>query len=200
MMIEPPQLFSFRRCPYAMRARMALQIAQIPVQTVEVNLKNKPESLLKASPKATVPVLILSSGQILDESLDIMHWALTQSDPEHWLKSIDQALIAQNDGPFKHHLDRAKYKASLPDRESALAILHSLNARLETSAHLSRPTRSFTDVALMPFIRQFAAVDRAWFAAQPLPHLQRWLATFESSKLFTTIMAKSSPPASPPAP
>jgi glutathione S-transferase len=200
MMIEPPQLFSFRRCPYAMRARMALQIAQIPARTVEVSLKNKPEALIKASPKATVPVLILSSGQILDESLDIMHWALGQSDPEHWLQAIDTALIAQNDGPFKHHLDRAKYQASLPDRGAALAILHSLNARLETSDHLSRPTRSFTDVALMPFVRQFAAIDRTWFAAQPLPHLQRWLAAFESAKLFTTIMAKSSPPAAPPAP
>lgn len=199
-MIEPPLLYSFRRCPYAMRARMALHIARIPVQTHEVSLRNKPEALIKASPKATVPVLVLPCGTVIDQSLDIMHWALARADPEHWLHSIDTALIAHNDGPFKHHLDRAKYHASLPDRAAALTILQTLDARLETSAHLSCPTRSFTDTALMPFIRQFAAIDRAWFAAQPLPHLQRWLAALEASALFTAIMAKSSPPAAPPAP
>lgn len=199
-MIEPPLLYSFRRCPYAMRARMALTIAQIPVQTVEVSLANKPEALIKASPKATVPVLVLPGNTVIDQSLDIMHWALAQSDPEHWLQSIDTGLIAQNDGPFKHHLNRTKYQSSLPDRDSALAILQPLDARLESSAHLDGPTRGFTDVALMPFIRQFAAIDRAWFAAQPLPHLQRWLASLEASALFGAIMAKPSPPASPPAP
>ncbi len=200
MTAEQPLLYSFRRCPYAMRARMALHIAGIKVQTHEVSLAAKPPGLIDASAKATVPVLVLPDDQVIDESLDIMRWALNRSDPEQWLAANDHTLIAQNDGAFKHHLDRAKYQNSLADRDQALAILHELEARLATSAHLSRATRGFTDAALMPFIRQFAAIDKLWFAAQPLPKLQHWLAAFESSALFKTIMQKASPPAATPAP
>ena len=190
-----PRLFSFRRCPYAMRARMALLVSQTEFERIEVKLSATPADLLAASPKGTVPVLVIPGGTVIDESLDIMHWALARHDPENWLASIDPALIAANDGPFKHHLDRTKY----PQRHNsdpvahcaaALFILESLEPRLTARPHLGGAAPGFTDIALFPFVRQYAAIDPAWFAAQPLPSLQAWLAHHLASPLFAAAMAR----------
>ena len=169
--MTPPVLYSFRRCPYAMRARMALWVAGVTVTLREVKLAAKPPALIAASPKGTVPVLVLADGpddgSVIDQSLDIMRWALGQNDPEGWLAGEDAALIAANDGPFKHHLDRAKYPGRYEEedgtdhRAAALALLAPLEARLADAPYLCGETRSLTDIALLPFIRQFAAIDPA---------------------------------------
>ncbi|MET0309390.1 MAG: glutathione S-transferase [Sphingomonas sp.] len=191
--LAEPILYSFRRCPYAMRARLALLVSGVGCEIREVKLRDKPAALIAASPKATVPVLVLADGTVIDESLDIMRWALRRNDPEHWLDGEDEALIAANDGPFKHHLDRYKY----PDRHDSdpaghrgqgMALLEALERRLVSRAYLCGDRRSLTDAALMPFVRQFAAVDRAWFDAQPLPGVQRWLAVQLASPLFAEAM------------
>ena len=193
---DHPTLFSYRRCPYAMRARMALSISGIEYDLHEVILRDKPPEMLIASPKGTVPVLILQNGTVIDESLDIMRWALTRDDPEGWLGQ-DESLILSNDGPFKRALDRYKYPnrhgvsdASIP-RGEAMAFLDVLNDRLAEQPYLNGATRSLADVATFPFVRQFAATDRTWFDDQPLPHLRRWLDGLIASPLFVTIMARA---------
>jgi glutathione S-transferase len=197
--VSLPILYSFRRCPYAMRARMALWVAGVTVELREVKLAAKPPALLAASPKGTVPVLVLGDGEVIDQSLDIMRWALGQKDPEGWLAGDDAGLIAVNDGVFKHHLDRAKYPGRYEEdgmtdhRAAALALLAPLEARLEGAPYLTGETRALTDIALLPFIRQFAAIDAGWFAAQPLPHLQGWLAGLLASDLFAAVMGKYTP-------
>lgn len=183
-------LFSFRRCPYAIRARLALAISGIDVTVHEVKLSAKPAALLAVSAKATVPVLVLADGRVIDESLDIMRWALAQHDPEDWLAQTDAAVIATNDGAFKQHIDAWKYRASLVDRDAALTILAALDARLAARPQLGGERPGLTDMAILPFVRQFAAVDPAWFAGRPLPHLQRWLAAHLASPLFHCVMAK----------
>jgi glutathione S-transferase len=193
-----PVLYSFRRCPYAMRARMALLVSGQACHIREVVLRDKPAQMIAASPKATVPVLVLADGRVIDESLDIMRWALGQNDPEDWLGGEEAELIAQNDGPFKQHLDRYKYATRhgsdpLAHREAALAILTGLEARLKDRGNLCRESRSLTDMAIMPFVRQFAATDRDWFAARPLPRLQAWLARHEASALFEQAMVRLPP-------
>jgi glutathione S-transferase len=194
-----PILYSFRRCPYAMRARMALWVAGITVELREVKLAAKPPELIAASPKATVPVLVLADGTVIDESLGIMRWALAQDDPEQWLAGDDPAQIAVNDGAFKHHLDRAKYPGRYEGddgsdhRAAALALLHPLETRLERATYLCGEARTLTDIALFPFIRQFAAIDPEWFAAQPMPRLQTWLERHAASDLFASIMPKFAP-------
>ncbi|NLR69459.1 glutathione S-transferase [Novosphingobium sp. ERN07] len=197
-MNAPPILYSFRRCPYAMRARLAVAVSGTQVELREVKLSAKPAEMLSASPKGTVPVLVLPDGTVIDESLDVMRWALALNDPEHWLKCTDDALIARNDGPFKHDLDRYKYPErhgsdAMAHRTSGLAFLHELDTRLAGQGQLCGATRGLTDMAIMPFVRQFAAVDPAWFAGQPLPHLQRWLAGHLASDLFAAVMAKFAP-------
>ena len=193
-----PILYSFRRCPYAMRARMALWMAGIAAELREVKLAAKPPQLLAASPKGTVPVLVTPGGKVIDQSLEIMRWALAQNDPEGWLTGDDPALIAANDGPFKHHLDRTKYPTryeadGIDHRAAALALLLPLEARLAAHAQLCGERRSFTDIALFPFIRQFAAIDPEWFAAQPLPRLAVWLDAHCASDLFAAVMPKFAP-------
>lgn len=193
-----PILYSFRRCPYAMRARLAVAISGLACELREVKLLAKPAAMLAASPKGTVPVLVLPDGAVIDQSIDIMRHALACNDPEGWLARDDLALIEQNDGPFKHALDRYKYPERHPGdplvhRESGMAFLQGLDARLATSAQLCGARRGLADMALMPFVRQFAAVDRAWFDAQPLPHLQRWLAEHLASDLFTVVMERHKP-------
>lgn len=188
-----PILYSFRRCPYAMRARMALSVSATPHAIREVKLRDKPAEMLAASPKGTVPVLVLPDGQVIDESLDIMRWALARNDPERWLEGDDAALIAANDGPFKHHLDRYKYpdrhgSDPVEHRAKAVALLGDVDRRLAAQPYLCGETRALTDAAILPFVRQFAAVDRAWFDAQPLPGLQRWLAEGLASPLFIGVM------------
>lgn len=197
-MTDLPILYSFRRCPYAMRARMAVLVSGQEVELREVVLRAKPQPMLDASPKGTVPVLVLPDGQVIDESLDIMHWALGQNDPEDWLAGDDPALIAANDGPFKHHLDRYKYPSRhdsdpLVHRYAGLEHLIVLEQRLTQHRHLCGPHSTLADIALFPFVRQFAATDPDWFAAQPLPRLQNWLAGLVQSDIFTTAMLRLPP-------
>ena len=189
-----PILYSFRRCPYAMRAWMALLVSDTVFEIREVKLSDKPAELIAASPKATVPVLVLPEGQVIDESLDIMRWALGRHDPEHWLDGDDHALIEANDGAFKHHLDRYKYPDrygadAAEHRASGLAMLAHLEARLTSRRFLCGEHRSLTDAAIMPFVRQFAQVDRLWFDAQPLTAVQRWLSVQLASPLFVRTMS-----------
>jgi glutathione S-transferase len=200
-----PVLYSFRRCPYAMRARLAVSIAGIACELREIKLSAKPEAMLAASPKGTVPVLVLADGTVIDESFDIMRWALAANDPEGWLLREDAALIAANDGPFKRDLDRFKYAERhqadpMAHRASGLEFLRQLEARLATAAQLCGAERGITDAAIMPFVRQFAAVDPEWFAAQALPHVQGWLAGHLASDLFAAIMLRVTPwvPGDPP--
>ena len=202
----PPILYSFRRCPYAMRARLALASSGLSYELREVALRNKPPELLAVSPKGTVPVLVLPCGEVIDESLDVMLWALRQHDPEGWLTGdVDgmQALIGTNDGNFKQHLDRYKY----PNRHAAehtgdaqaFAASHraagadwlvSLQNRLLKKNWLFGDRASLADMAVLPFVRQFAHTDAAWFAAQPWPQLAAWLARFEASALYLGVMDK----------
>lgn len=191
-------LYSFRRCPYAMRARLALAISETSYMLREVLLARKPAEMLEASPKGTVPVLVLADDTVIEESIEIMRWALARNDPEGWLERDDTALIERNDGPFKHDLDRYKYpdrheSDPLTHRQRGMEFLSLLDERLSAQAHLCGPKRGIADAAIMPFVRQFAAVESEWFAAQPIPHLQKWLADHLSSPLFSAIMARFDP-------
>nr|WP_295770901.1 glutathione S-transferase [Rhodoferax sp.] len=197
-----PVLYSFRRCPYAMRARLALVASGTVCELREVVLAHKPAALLQASPKATVPVLVLPDGAVLEQSLHIMLWALRRNDPQHWLPASEQGmadalqLIGQCDGDFKTQLDRYKYpnRYALPDglahRAEGALFLHGLNARLGEHRHLSGAAFGLADAAVAPFVRQFAHTDPAWFAGQPWPALQRWLAAFEESGDYARVMVK----------
>ena len=193
-----PILFSFRRCPYAMRARLALVVSGVRCELREVRLREKPPMMLAASPKGTVPVLMLPGGQTIDESIDIMRWALSQHDPECWLSRDDPQLIAENDGPFKQSLDRYKYPERhgadpIAHRETGLAFLRQLDARLGAGGQLCGQARGLADAAIMPFVRQFAATDPAWFDAQPLEHLRAWLDGHLASDLFGAAMIRLTP-------
>lgn len=195
-------LYSFRRCPYAMRARMALRYSDVAVNIVEVSLKAKPAEMLALSSKGTVPVLSVD-GQVIDESLAIMHWALAQNDPQDWLLKDDPAgraqiaaLIEENDQVFKVHLNRYKYAERYPEqpmefyRAEGELFLRQLEGLLEGRDYLLADHPSLADVALMPFIRQFAHVDREWFDQTRYVRLQAWLQRFLESDLFTSIMKK----------
>jgi glutathione S-transferase len=193
-----PLLYSFRRCPYAMRARWAIAVSETRVVLREVKLSAKPEGMLAASPKGTVPVLLLPDGHVIDESLDIMRWALAARDPERWLEGDDPALIDRNDGPFKHALDRYKYPERygvdpLVHRAMGMAFLLELDDRLSRANQLCGSAQSLTDAAIMPFVRQFAAVDQRWFSDQPFHHLKHWLADHISSVLFNRVMLRVAP-------
>ncbi len=192
-------LYSFRRCPYAMRARLALRYAGVAVRIVEVSLKAKPAEMLALSPKGTVPVLSVD-GAVIDESLDIMRWALAQHDPDNWLLGDDPAvaaLIAENDQVFKHHLNRYKYAERYPDqpmehyRAEGEVFLQKLEGLLAGRAYLLADHPSLADMALAPFVRQFAHVDRDWFASTPYSRLQQWLEAIVQSPLFIAVMAKA---------
>lgn len=197
-----PILYSFRRCPYAMRARLALQVAGLAVEHREIALKNKPAEMLRASPKGTVPVLVLADGTVLEESLDIMRWALGRNDPLGWLGGDDAHrqdawdLIARNDGAFKFHLDRYKYPHrygladGLAHRKLARAFLNTLQDRLAIQDFLGDARFGLADSAIAPFVRQFAHTDPAWFAAQAWGHLAQWLQDFEVSAAFVRVMEK----------
>ncbi len=193
-----PVLYSFRRCPYAMRARLALAISETSGELREIKLTAKPAPMLAASAKGTVPVLVLPDGTVIDESLDVMRWALARRDPEGWLARDDAALIAANDGPFKHDLDRFKYPGRygsdpMAYRRRGAAFLQELEDRLSASSHLCGPVRGFADAAIMPFVRQFAATDPAWFEGQPFARLKVWLASYAGSNLFAAIMIRAAP-------
>jgi glutathione S-transferase len=201
--------YSFRRCPYAMRARLALAVSASPCELREVVLKDKPAELLAVSAKATVPVLVLASGEVIDQSLDIMRWALAQHDPAHWLPDTTQAagvnaLINECDQRFKHHLDRYKYPGRFAHQDTmtnpasavgqhrshAAQWLAELELRLQKSPGLFGQTAGLADMAIAPFVRQFAQTDLAWFEAQDWPHLDSWLKNILSSELFARVMHK----------
>jgi glutathione S-transferase len=181
-----------------MRARLALWVSRIPCELREVKLSAKPPQLLDASRKGTVPVLVMQGGTVIEESLDIIRWALARNDPEGWLERDSPTLIEANDGPFKYHLDRYKYPnrydgAPAEHRKAGLEILTRLEVRLKRHAQLCGAERGMADIAIFPFIRQFAATDPAWFNAMPLPRLRGWLKGHLRSNLFAAIMPKYAP-------
>lgn len=201
--VDYPVLYSFRRCPYAMRARMAISYSRITVELREVVLRAMPESLLVCSPKGTVPVLVLPDGAVLEESLDIMGWALTAHDPEHWQPVADTEaaadtarLIAANDTVFKPQLDRYKYAVRYPEypadhyRAQGERFMLQLEQRLLRHAWLIGGRMTVADVAIFPFVRQFAHVDRDWFCQAPYPQLQQWLDRLLEAGLFNAVMHK----------
>jgi len=195
-----PTLYSFRRCPYAIRARLALDASAQAYELIEVALRDKPAEMLRASPKGTVPVLIDTDGTVIDESLDIMLWALGRSDPEHWLPpELDdfatmRSLIRHFDEHFKGHLDRYKYPNRFTgadadlSRSEAVVSLQLLEARLQSSSYLFGNRMALADMAIVPFVRQFSKVDPPWFARLPLPKTARWLAAILDSPRFIRIM------------
>lgn len=196
-----PVLYTFRRCPYAIRARIALRYAGINVEQREVALRDKPAALLAISAKGTVPVLQLPDGKVIDQSLDIMSWALRHSDPDRWLLAgdADEALhcIRLNDDTFKPLLDRYKYAERHPELsrgqhlERALdGYLRPLDRRLQAHAYLLGTRISWADIAIFPFVRQLEAVDKTAFGALPLRGLQRWLGGWLSSELLASVMEK----------
>jgi glutathione S-transferase len=177
-----------------MRARMALRYSGITVEIREISFKNKPKHMLQISPKGTVPVLLLPSGEVLEESLDIMQWTLTQHDPDNWLQRNDASLIEENDDSFKQASDQYKYsipeKSAKKYRAEGEVFLAKLENRLKRESYLCGDRCSFTDIAIFPFIRQFAAVDEAWFEGAPYSALKGWLARMVTSDLFLGVMEK----------
>lgn len=198
------RLYSFRRCPYAMRARLAIVLAELQVELREILLKNKPAQMLAISPKGTVPVLELvetdgSSRRVIEESRDILQWALEQHDPQAVLDvepASAQALIEQNDNEFKHWLDRYKYSDRYPElsqleyRERGEVFLQVLETLLAKHRYLLGDTISSADIGIMPFVRQFAHVDQEVFYQLPYPHLQQWLRDWLQHPAFQQVMVK----------
>lgn len=199
--MQKPLLYTYRRCPYAMRARMALLVADITFDAHEVSLRDKPSAMLALSPKGSVPVMLLTDGKVLEQSWDIMGWALERQGPRHWwvgAQTVENlGWLANNDGVFKHHLDRYKYSERYQEsdrnnpREQALdAFLLPLATRLKSSRFLGGVEPCATDLAIFPFVRQFAAVEPNWFAQQSFHALHGWLANWLSSILFLRCMHK----------
>jgi len=200
-----PTLYSFRRCPYAMRARLALYISNRTCTLREIVLRDKPEEMLAASPKGTVPVLVLPDGQVIEQSLDIMLWTLEQDDPANWLSPPEGSkddmlnLIERMEAEFKPHLDRYKYATRYEDadpfqhRQLAESFIQVLNERLSTSPYLFGERATLADFAIAPFIRQFANADRNWFDDAPYRFVQTWLGEFVESDMFLAIMNKYKP-------
>jgi glutathione S-transferase len=200
-----PVLYSFRRCPYAMRARWAIAVSGQRCELREVVLRDKPAELLAASPKGTVPVLVDIDGRVIDQSLDIMLWALRCNDPENWLRpshaTLDEtlALIADCDGDFKRDLDGYKYPERHPGanaeahRAQGALFLSRLEARLQATRCLHGEQVALADMAIVPFVRQFAQVDAAWFDQQPWPALHAWLRARLQAPVFENVMAKYAP-------
>ncbi|PWQ97548.1 glutathione S-transferase [Leucothrix arctica] len=196
-----PILYSFRRCPYAMRARLAIVYAGQQVELREVVLRDKPEQMLALSPKGTVPVLQLAEGGLLEESLDIALWALRLNDPQQLLADENQlaemlVMVKENDGEFKDNLDRYKYANRFPEqsetdyRQQGELFIAKLEQRLAATTYLFGSKPSFADIAIMPFVRQFAHVDKRWFDEADYPAVQRWLSHWLASEMFLSIMPK----------
>ncbi|MDG1857694.1 MAG: glutathione S-transferase [Emcibacteraceae bacterium] len=197
-MSDHPILYSFRRCPYAMRARLALKACDITCELREIILRDKPKEMIEISPKATVPVMQLKSGKVIDESRDIINWAIKRNDPHNWSPFLNEMneLADINDFEFKDHLDKYKYSSRNTElskeehRENGDAFLAKLDGILNNSTFLSADRQTVTDLAIFPFIRQFAFVDKAYFDDRPYPHLQKWLEWHLEGDLFNSIMNK----------
>ncbi|QEW06613.1 glutathione S-transferase [Nitrincola iocasae] len=202
-----PRLYSFRRCPYAMRARLGILFAEQQVQLREIVLKNKPAQMLAISPKGTVPVLELAEGdsakrRVIEESREILNWALQQKDPQGLL-NVDrvsaQALLDRNDNEFKHWLDRYKYADRHPElsqleyRQQGEVFLQELENLLGKNRYLLGNNISMADIGIMPFVRQFAHVDREVFYSLPYPNLQQWLRDWLEHPVFQQVMLKFQP-------
>lgn len=206
MLVDLPVLYSFRRCPYAIRARMAVSYSAVAVELREVVLRDMPAALLACSPKGTVPVLVLPGGAVLEESRDIIDWALANSDPDGWLPDAGDALGEQArllvdccDTSFKQQLDHYKYAEQYPQhsadyyRLQGQVFLGQLEQCLEKHDWLCGDRMTVADVSIFPFVRQFANVDRAWFDQTAYRRLQAWLDRLLGSQLFTCVMAKYPP-------
>jgi glutathione S-transferase len=195
-------LYSFRRCPFAMRARSTLIASGIRVELREVDLRNKPGALLAASPKGSVPLLMTPEGKVINESWDIMLWALRQQDPQAWLGKDEYHLqtalqwVNENDNTFKHNLDQYKYPNRYPEqrqivyRSAGEHFLQQLEQQLKITPFLLGAKFTLADAALLPFVRQFASVDSGWFATAPYPALRVWLNRYTTSDLFAKVMQK----------
>jgi glutathione S-transferase len=200
--IQRPLLFTYRRCPYAMRARMALLQAGIEFDAHEIALRDKPSEMLRVSPKGTVPVLVLPDQHVVDQSLEIMAWAFHGRDPGGWWDRAQsdrcQEMVSLNDGPFKQHLDGYKYPGRDPrhvqpevDRDEAVArLLRPLDGLLSSQRFLGGSEPCVADLAIFPFVRQYRAVDARWFDGQDLQATRRWLENWQESELFQRCMRK----------
>ena len=192
-------LYSYRRCPFAMRARMALKYAGVDVEHREIELRNKPQSMLAVSPKGTVPVLCIGN-EVLDQSADIMRWAIKQSDPAGWCSvddAIAQSWVDINDGPFKTLLDQYKYPNRFPEldpdavlNEALHILLLPMEQSFQKSQYLLGDNMTWVDVAIFPFIRQFSMVDIKKFEQLPIPAVRAWLTRHLESDLFNSVMHK----------
>ena len=197
--MKQPILYSFRRCPYAMRARMAIYLADIECELREVYLKNKPAEMLKISPKGTVPVLQLED-RIIDESNDIIQWALSQNSKKLMVLNLEQQdftlkIIHKFDTDFKHHLDRYKYSQryntdSQNHRDFCDEILVELDKSISDSKWIFSDEVSLLDISILPFIRQFKIADSDYFFNQKYSKVIKLLNQFEDSSLFQKIMNK----------
>ena len=203
MISSYPCLYSFRRCPYAMRARLGILFAELQVELREITLKNKPPQMLAISPKGTVPVLQLLDGTVIEESREIMIWALAQRDSQGLLNAETlleaNALIDKNDNEFKYWLDRYKYAdrhiemSQTEYRQKGEAFLQLLEELLTKNPYLLGKSVTLADIGIVPFVRQFAHVDRDIFYSLPYPNLQRWLQDWLSHPLFLQAMTKFQP-------
>jgi glutathionyl-hydroquinone reductase len=198
--LHKPKLFTYRRCPYAIRSRLALYQAGIDYESIEISLKNKPGDFLALSPKGTVPLLVQSDGKIIEESLEIMLWALNINDREHWvLKDNDlcQKLIFENDFHFKKNLDKYKYADRFPEhpkeyyRSQCEIFLNALEEKLQFKLYLIEDRISIADIAIFPFIRQFRLVDENWFLNSKYDALKKWLNGLINSCMFKEVMKKN---------
>lgn len=195
-----PVLYSYRRCPFAMRARMALKMAEIDVEIREISLSEKPAHMLQVSPKGTVPILVLPNGKVIDESLEIMLWAFKEHALQANIHADSKAsifeLLSENDSAFKRALDAYKYPERYPNktqirhRSDGEIFLQKLENFLQDNLYLFSDSPNLADIAIFPFVRQFAAVDVTWFDVSPYPKLKVWLLMLVESQLFTSIMEK----------
>jgi glutathione S-transferase len=195
-----PILYSYRRCPYAMRARMALKLVSIEVEIREISLREKPAHMLQVSPKGTVPLLVLQDGRVIEQSFEIMQWAFKtyalQTNIHAGAGASVLALISENDNAFKRALDAYKYPERYPNKTQILhrvdgeVFLQKLENFLQDNLYLFSATPSLADIAIFPFVRQFAAVDATWFDVSPYPKLKAWLRSLVESELFVSIMEK----------
>ncbi len=200
-MLIRPRLYTYRRCPYAIRSRLALYQAKIDYESIEISLKDKPIDFLALSPKGTVPVLVdNNNGKVIEESLEIMIWALNKSDPDNWIindNNLSQELINENDFSFKKNLDRYKYADRFPEyskeyyRAQCELFINVLNEKLKSKNYLMTEKISLADVAIFPFIRQFSLVDEDWFLNSKYRELKKWLQNFIESQMFKDVMKKN---------